>query len=176
MNLMPLRERDTFTFSGYAESCLALSYHAVTQRWDIEGHSPSWMIEFLRITARNAIWPAQLADGLIALGIINKILDVDLHGWTPDRGRRMRWRQYIPPHIPRPRNPIRAPTVSRRTRGGGQRCRDACWRREWCGRATWIAIMVVIASSTLSGTLGVLPVHGAARTHVGAPGQHVARE
>src|SRR5262249_33102682 len=45
--------------------------------------------------ARNAIRPAQLADGLIALGIINEILDVDLHGWTPVRGRRMRWHQYI---------------------------------------------------------------------------------
>src|SRR5262249_22335228 len=54
--------------------------------------------DVLRLTrgARNAIRPAQLADGLIALGIINEILDVDLHGWTPVRGRRMRWHQYIP--------------------------------------------------------------------------------
>jgi hypothetical protein len=53
--------------------------------------------DLVRLTrgARNAIWPAQLADGLIALGIINEILDVDLHGWTPVRGRRMRWHLYI---------------------------------------------------------------------------------
>jgi hypothetical protein len=36
--------------------------------------------------------------------------------------------------------------------------------------------MGLISLSTLSGTLGVLVVHGAASTHVGAPGQHVARE
>jgi hypothetical protein len=39
--------------------------------------------------ACDAVWPAQLADGLIALYIINQIRDIDLHGWTPvrDRGR-----------------------------------------------------------------------------------------
>jgi hypothetical protein len=35
---------------------------------------------------RNAVWPAQLADGLIALHIINETLDIDLQHWTPVRG------------------------------------------------------------------------------------------
>src|SRR6266704_83507 len=30
-----------------------------------------------------AVWPAQLAYGLITLIIINQILDIDLHRWTP---------------------------------------------------------------------------------------------
>jgi hypothetical protein len=46
--------------------------------------------------ARNAVGPAQLADGLITLHIIDEIRDVDLHGWTPVRDRGMRCRQYIP--------------------------------------------------------------------------------
>jgi hypothetical protein len=39
--------------------------------------------------AGDAVWPAQLADSLIALYIINQILDIDLHGWTPVRDRGM---------------------------------------------------------------------------------------
>ena len=39
--------------------------------------------------ARDAIRPAQLADGLITLDIIDEMLDVDLHGWTPVRDHRM---------------------------------------------------------------------------------------
>src|SRR5262249_21119714 len=46
--------------------------------------------------ARNAVGPAQLADGLITLHIIDEILNVDLHGWTPVRDRGMRCRQYTP--------------------------------------------------------------------------------
>src|SRR5262245_44522898 len=46
--------------------------------------------------ARDAIRPAQFADGLITLDIINETLDVDLHGWTPVRDRRMGSHQYIP--------------------------------------------------------------------------------
>jgi hypothetical protein len=46
--------------------------------------------------ARDAVWPAQLADRLIALHIIDEILDVDLYGWTPVRDRSMGGRQYIP--------------------------------------------------------------------------------
>src|SRR5712691_10431483 len=46
--------------------------------------------------ARNAVWPAQLADGLITLYLIDEMLDVDLHGWTPVRDRSMRCRQYTP--------------------------------------------------------------------------------
>jgi hypothetical protein len=44
---------------------------------------------------RNAVGPAQLADGPITLHIIDEMLDVDLHGWTPVRDRGMRCHQYI---------------------------------------------------------------------------------
>jgi hypothetical protein len=39
--------------------------------------------------ARDAVGPAQLADGLITLHIIDQILDINLHRWTPvwDQGR-----------------------------------------------------------------------------------------
>jgi hypothetical protein len=39
--------------------------------------------------ARDAVGPAQLADGLITLHIIDQILDLNLHRWTPvwDQGR-----------------------------------------------------------------------------------------
>ena len=33
----------------------------------------------------DAIRPAQLADGLLTWNIIDHILDIDLHGWTPVR-------------------------------------------------------------------------------------------
>ena len=56
--------------------------------------------------AHDAVWPAQLADSLIALYIIDQILDIDLHGWTPVRDRGMRCRQYTRSSIPRPWNPI----------------------------------------------------------------------
>src|SRR5262249_4218153 len=46
--------------------------------------------------ARNAVWPAQLAEGLITLHLIDEMLEVDLHGWTPVRDRGMRGRQYTP--------------------------------------------------------------------------------
>src|SRR5262245_62085256 len=46
--------------------------------------------------ARNAVGPAQFADGLITLHISDEILNVDLHGWTPGRDRSMRCRQYTP--------------------------------------------------------------------------------
>src|SRR5712691_4869148 len=41
--------------------------------------------DMLRLTrgALDAIGPAQLADGLITLHIIDEMLDDDLHGWTP---------------------------------------------------------------------------------------------
>src|SRR5215510_15980259 len=44
--------------------------------------------------ARDAIRPAQLADGLITLDIIDETLDVDLHGWTPVSGWKMACHQY----------------------------------------------------------------------------------
>src|SRR5262249_47402426 len=43
---------------------------------------------------RDAIGPAQLTNSLITLHIIDEMLDVDLHGWTPVRDRSMRCRQY----------------------------------------------------------------------------------
>src|ERR1700747_3491674 len=43
---------------------------------------------------RNTVWPAQLADGLIALHIINETLDIDLHHWAPVRGWELRCHQY----------------------------------------------------------------------------------
>jgi len=46
--------------------------------------------------ALDTIGPAQLTNRLITLHVINEILDVDLHGWTPVRNRDMGWRQYIP--------------------------------------------------------------------------------
>ena len=43
---------------------------------------------------RHAVWPAQLADGLIALHIINETLDMDLHHWAPVRGWALSCHQY----------------------------------------------------------------------------------
>jgi len=43
---------------------------------------------------RDAIRPAQLADGLITLDIIDETLDVDLHGWTPVSSWNMACHQY----------------------------------------------------------------------------------
>jgi hypothetical protein len=39
---------------------------------------------------------AQLTNRLITLHIINEILDIDLHAWTPIRDRGMGWPQYTP--------------------------------------------------------------------------------
>src|SRR5215470_6735147 len=52
--------------------------------------------DVLRLTrrTRDAIGPAQLTHSLITLHIIDEMLDVDLHGWTPVRDRSMRCRQY----------------------------------------------------------------------------------
>ena len=36
--------------------------------------------------AHDAIWPAQLADSLITLNIIDQIRDIDLQCWTPVMG------------------------------------------------------------------------------------------
>ena len=44
--------------------------------------------------AVDAVWPAQLSDGLITLHIIDEILNVDLHRWAPVRGWKMGWHQY----------------------------------------------------------------------------------
>src|SRR5262245_10383429 len=52
--------------------------------------------DLLGLTRRtgNAVWPAQLADGLITLGIIDQILDIDRHSWTPIRARDIGYRQF----------------------------------------------------------------------------------
>ena len=44
----------------------------------------------------DAIGPAQLTNGLITLHVIDEMLDVNLHDWTPVRDRKMGWRQYTP--------------------------------------------------------------------------------
>src|SRR5215471_18065855 len=44
----------------------------------------------------NAVGPAQLTNRLITLHLVDEILDVDLHGWTPVRDRGMGCRQYTP--------------------------------------------------------------------------------
>src|SRR5262249_49834744 len=43
---------------------------------------------------RDAIWPTRLTDRLITLNLIDQILDVDLHRWTPVRGWNMGGHQY----------------------------------------------------------------------------------
>src|SRR5262249_25546039 len=84
--------------------------------------------------ARNAVGPAQLADGLITLHIIDEILDVDLHGWAPGRNRGMRCRQYTPSsHATTPESnksvgsngvtrAIRTGRAGRRPAGGDRLC------------------------------------------------------
>jgi hypothetical protein len=46
--------------------------------------------------ARDAIRPAQRADGRSTRDILNERLEVDLPGWTPVRDRRMGWQQCTP--------------------------------------------------------------------------------
>src|SRR5437763_10969988 len=46
--------------------------------------------------AHNAVGPAQLADRLITVYIIDEVLNVTLHGWTPLKDRSMRCGQYTP--------------------------------------------------------------------------------
>src|SRR5215471_2070334 len=46
--------------------------------------------------AVDAVWPAQIAYRLITLNIIDQILDIDLHRWTPVRGWDMGWHQCTP--------------------------------------------------------------------------------
>jgi hypothetical protein len=55
--------------------------------------------------ARDAIWPAQLADGLIALHIIDESLDIDLQRWTPVMGWDRGWGECTPSSHLRPWNP-----------------------------------------------------------------------
>jgi hypothetical protein len=46
--------------------------------------------------ALDAVWPAQLADGLRTLRIIDQILDIDLHAGNPVRDGGIGWPQYTP--------------------------------------------------------------------------------
>src|SRR5215831_2100050 len=46
--------------------------------------------------AVDAVWPAQITYRLITLNIIDQILDIDLHRWTPVRGWYMGWHQCTP--------------------------------------------------------------------------------
>jgi hypothetical protein len=67
---------------------LACRFFVITAALDDLFRLTSW--------ARDPIRPAQLVDGLIALDIIDEMLDVDLHGWTPVKDRRMGWHQCTP--------------------------------------------------------------------------------
>src|SRR6266571_600934 len=49
----------------------------------------------------DAVWPAQLADGLITLHIIDQILDIDLHRWTPVMGWERGCDEFTPSSHPR---------------------------------------------------------------------------
>src|SRR5467141_2407413 len=46
--------------------------------------------------AGDALWPAQCAYRLIPLHIIDEMLDVDLHRWTPVRRWNMGWHESTP--------------------------------------------------------------------------------
>src|SRR6266446_2680572 len=54
----------------------------------------------------DAVWPAQFADSLITLHLIDQILDIDLQRWTPVRIWAMGCHQCTPSSNPRPWNPI----------------------------------------------------------------------
>jgi len=55
--------------------------------------------------ALDAVGPAQLADGLITLNIIDQILDIDLQRWTPVMGWEMGCGEFTPSSNLRPWNP-----------------------------------------------------------------------
>ena len=57
---------------------LACRFRVIAAALDDLGGRTRW--------TRHAVWPAQLADGLIALHIINETRDIDLHHWAPVRG------------------------------------------------------------------------------------------
>ena len=68
---------------------------ALTGRFGVIKAALDHMVRLTRGT-RDAIGPAQLTNGLITLHVIDEILYVDLHTWTPVRDRDMGWRQYTP--------------------------------------------------------------------------------
>src|SRR5713101_9930892 len=68
---------------------------ALTGRFRVIKAALDHMLRLTRGT-RDALGPAQLANGLIALHIIDEMLDVDLHAWTPVRDCGIGCRQYTP--------------------------------------------------------------------------------
>jgi hypothetical protein len=50
--------------------------------------------------ARNAVWPSQLAYGLITLNIIDQLFDIDLPGRTPIMGGEMGCDELTTPSTP----------------------------------------------------------------------------
>src|SRR5213592_3001493 len=67
----------------------------LTSRFCIIKAAFDHMLRLTRGTC-DAVGPAQLTNGLITLHVINEMLDVNLHDWTPVRDRKMGWRQYTP--------------------------------------------------------------------------------
>src|SRR2546425_8245754 len=67
----------------------------LTSRFCIIKAAFDHMLRLTRGTC-DAIGPAQLTNGLITLHVIDEMLDVNLHDWTPVRDRKMGWRQYTP--------------------------------------------------------------------------------
>jgi hypothetical protein len=72
-----------------------VTFVALTGGFGIIKAALDHMRRFTRRTP-DAIGPAQFPNGLITLRVIDEILDVDLHAWTPVRDREMRWCQYKP--------------------------------------------------------------------------------
>src|SRR6266446_4220549 len=67
----------------------------LTSRFCIIKAAFDHMLRLTRGTC-DAIGPAQLTNGLITLHVIDEMLDVNLHDWTPVRARGRGWRQYTP--------------------------------------------------------------------------------
>src|SRR5215467_5660479 len=82
--------------SKIIEACVAVvTLIALTSGFRIIKAALDDMLRRTRWTG-DAIWPTQLPHGLITLDVIDQVCDIDLHRWTPLRGRRMGWHQYIP--------------------------------------------------------------------------------
>jgi hypothetical protein len=64
-----------------------VTFIALTGRFRIIKATLDHVLRLTRGTL-DTIGPAQLTNRLITLHIIDEILDVDLHGWTPVRGAR----------------------------------------------------------------------------------------
>jgi len=60
-----------------------MTFIALTGRFRVIKAALDDLLRLARWT-RDALWPAQLTDGLITLDVIDQILDIDLHRWIPD--------------------------------------------------------------------------------------------